>query len=69
MVMVRIESDVKHVYQGECLYTPDKGWSCRIVDRQGREVDVVSYYPTKDRCRAATLKRVIEIVKAQEGSD
>ena len=69
MAMVRIESDVKHVYQGECLYTPDKGWSCRIVDRQGREVDVVGFSATKDECKQATLKRVIEIIEKREGSD
>lgn len=66
MAMVEIESDVKYVYQGKCLYTPDKGWSCRIIDRYGNEVDVVGFHSSKDECKAATLKRVIEIIKEQE---
>jgi len=66
MTMVGIDKGFKY-YQGECLYTPDKGWSCKIVDRHGNEVDVVGFNATKDECRGATLKRVIELVKEQEG--
>ena len=69
MVEVGIRSDVKYVLQGECFYTPGRGWSCQLSDREGVVFEEVGDYPTKDECRVATLKRVIEIVKRLEGKD
>ena len=63
---VKILPDVKHYYQGQCRYDMDKGWACQIFDNKGNVIDVVGDYPTKDECREATLKRVIQIVKGLE---
>ena len=67
MVMVGIKPDVKYFYQGQCNYTPGKGWSCQVLDGDGKPLETVGFHPTKDECRQATLQRVIELVKGVEG--
>jgi len=67
MIEVGIKPDVKYVYQGECFYAPGKGWSCQLSDREGVVFEDVGDYKTKEECRMAALKRVIEIIKKLEG--
>ena len=64
---VKILPDVKYVYQGKDEYVLDKGWACRLYDSMGVEIEVIGCYPTQEECRAATLKRVIAIIKELEG--